>query len=152
MGRPQDSAWKEGPGIFLLSLFAGFMVGVVAKLLARVAVEGAWPSIRGILSFGFAFVWSPLPVVLAASFATWAAHMRGPQSAVLALPLGLSPYAYWTYKAERGELLAVADGKWTAAALGPMFAWILCVASVTATGVLGVLLVRVMYDDPRDSS
>jgi hypothetical protein len=140
------------PAILVLSLLAGVMVDVVARILAHLALTDGSPSIRNALRDTFAFAWAPLPIALAAAFSAWAAHIRSPRSVILVLPLALSPHAYWTYKAEHGEILALAERKWTAAALGPAFAWIFSVVLVTLAGTLGLFLARVLYDRPGHSS
>jgi hypothetical protein len=152
MPRLQGNAGNTWPVILLLSLTVGSIVDVVARVVAHLAVDVRTPSIRNVLDDTFASVWAPLPIALAAAFAACAAYMRGPRSVLLVLPLALSPHAYWTYKAERGMLLALAERKWTAAALGPAFAWVFSVALVTVAGAVALFIARVAYDDPRDTS
>lgn len=147
-GRAKDS-W---PAILLLSLLVGTIVDLVARVAAYLAVADRPPSLRSMIDDAFGWVLAPLPIALAAACAAWAAYMRGPRSVLLVLPLALSPHAFWTYQAQRGSILALAEGKWTAAALGPAFAWAFSVVLVTVAGAVGLLIARVAYEDPCDIS
>lgn len=138
------------PLILSLSLLAGVTVELVARVVAQLAVAEGSLSIPNNLGNTFASLWTPLPIAIAAAFAARAAHMYGARSAVLVLTLGLSPHAYWAYKAQRGAILALADGQWTAAALGPAFAWLFSVALVTIAGAFGLFIARLLYESPSD--
>lgn len=140
------------PAILLLSLLAGVTVELVARIVAQLAVAEGSLSIPNSLGNTFASVWTPLPIAIAAGSAARAAHMYGARSVALVLPLGLAPHAYWTYKAQCGAILALADGRWTAAALGSGFAWIFSVVLVTLAGGVGLFIARVLYEEPSDGS
>jgi hypothetical protein len=48
-------------------------------------------------------------------------------------------------------MMALAEGKWTAASLGTAFAWAFSVVLVTMAGALGLFLARSSHKDSRAS-
>lgn len=125
--------------IFVLALVGGFVIDVAVRVLVA-ARFGSWTLHEVIHEGTLASAIIPLPIVIAAAASFRAAQAYGPRSLRLVFPLSIAPHAYWTFRGEWGRLQALADQKWTAAALAPAFAWVYSVILVTAFASVGLFL------------
>ena len=117
-------------------LLAGTIVDATARAMAE-AHFGEWSLRRALVEGTFSSVIAPLPILVVAVACARAAHAYGLRSLFVVFPLVVAPDAYWSCLGEGAGLEALANHKWTAAALGPAFAWMFSLVLVgVVTGVV----------------
>jgi hypothetical protein len=118
----------------------GLIAGIVVDATARAMAEahfGGWSLRRALVEGTFSSVIAPLPILAVAVACARAAHAYGLRSLLVVFPLAVAPDAYWSYLGEGAGLEALANHKWTAAALGPAFAWMFSLVLVgVVTGIV----------------
>jgi hypothetical protein len=131
----------------------GLVAGIVVDATARAMAEanfGEWSLRRALVEGTFSSAIAPLPLLVVAVACARAAHVYGLRSLLAVFPLAVAPDAYWSYLGEGAGLQALANHKWTAATLGPAFAWMfsLVLVGVVTAVVFWVSDRRIRLNSP----